>query len=71
MRRETGAEDVNAAVDRVSSAIEAGRKPGMLLSILSNITGEAPLASLLVVFLLGVAVARRSARAAPHGNRTG
>jgi hypothetical protein len=50
---------VNGAVNRVSSAIEAGRKPGMPLSILSNITREAPLGSLLVAFLLGVAVARR------------
>ena len=43
----------------VSGAIEAGRKPGMPLSILSNIAREAPLGSLLVAFLLGVAVARR------------
>lgn len=44
---------------RVSDAIETGRKPGMPLSILSNIARETPLASLLVAFLLGVAVARR------------
>jgi hypothetical protein len=50
---------VNGAVNRVNSAIEAGRKPGMPLSVLSNITREAPLGSLLVAFLLGVAVARR------------
>jgi hypothetical protein len=50
---------VNGAVNRVNSAIEAGRKPGMPLSILSNITREAPLGSLLIAFLLGVAVARR------------
>jgi hypothetical protein len=50
---------VNGAINRVSRAIEAGRKPGMPLSILSNITREAPLASLLMAFLLGVAVARR------------
>lgn len=47
------------AVNRVTGAIEAGRKPGMPLSILSNIAREAPLGSLLVAFLLGVAVARR------------
>jgi hypothetical protein len=36
------------------------------LSILSNVTREAPLGSLLVAFLLGVAVARRrSVRGAP------
>jgi hypothetical protein len=59
---------VNGAVNRVNSAIEAGRKPGMPLSILSNITREAPLGSLLIAFLLGVAVARRGSarRAAPH-----
>lgn len=52
-------EAVNGAVNRVRGAIEAGRKPGMPLSILSNITREAPLGSLLIAFLLGVAVARR------------
>jgi hypothetical protein len=43
----------------VSDAIDAGRKPGMPLSILSNVVREAPLGSLLIAFLLGVAVARR------------
>ena len=52
-------EAVKAMVNRVSGAIEAGRKPGMPLSILSNIAREAPLGSLLIAFLLGVAVARR------------
>jgi hypothetical protein len=50
---------VKGAANRVSDAIETGRKPGMPLSILSNIAREAPLGSLLVAFLLGVAVARR------------
>ena len=50
---------VKEAVHRVGGAIEAGRKPGMPLSILSNIAREAPLGSLLIAFLLGVAVARR------------
>ena len=50
---------VKGATSRVSDAIETGRKPGMPLSILSNIAREAPLGSLLVAFLLGVAVARR------------
>ena len=50
---------VKGAASRVSGAIETGRKPGMPLSILSNIAREAPLGSLLVAFLLGVAVARR------------
>jgi hypothetical protein len=52
-------EAVKGTVSRVSGAIEAGRKPGMPLSILSNIAREAPLASLLIAFLFGVAVARR------------
>jgi hypothetical protein len=52
-------EIVQGAVASVSDAIESARKPGMPLSILSNVTREAPLGSLLVAFLLGVAVARR------------
>lgn len=52
-------EAVKGTVHRVGGAIEAGRKPGMPLSILSNIAREAPLGSLLVAFLLGFAVARR------------
>ena len=47
------------AVHRVGDAIDAGKKPGRPLSILSNIAREAPLGSLLIAFLLGVAVARR------------
>jgi len=59
-------EPLNEAINRVSGAIEAGRKPGRPLSILSNVTREAPLGSLLVAFLLGIAVARRrSVRGAP------
>ena len=50
---------VKGTVNRVSGAIEAGRKPGMPLSVLSNIAREAPLGSLLIAFLFGVAVARR------------
>jgi hypothetical protein len=52
-------EAVKGTVNRVSNAIDASRQPGMPLSILSNIAREAPLGSLLVAFLLGVAVARR------------
>ncbi|MGA9088539.1 MAG: hypothetical protein WB420_05500 [Bradyrhizobium sp.] len=47
------------AVHRLNAAIEAGKRPGMPLSVLSNIAREAPLGSLLIAFLLGVAVARR------------
>ena len=36
-----------------------GPEPGMPLSVLSDIAREAPLGSLLIAFLLGVAVARR------------
>ena len=54
-------EALRAATHRVSGAIAAGRKPGMPLSILSNVAREAPLGSLLIAFLLGVSVARRTA----------
>ena len=50
---------LHAAVDRLTAAIEDARKPGKPLSTIAAITREAPLASLLVAFLLGVAVARR------------
>jgi hypothetical protein len=56
---EKASEAVKDTVERVGAAIDAGRKPGMPLSILSNIAREAPLGSLLVAFLLGIAVARR------------
>ena len=52
-------EAVKNTAHRISDAVDAGRKPGMPLSVLSNIAREAPLGSLLIVFLLGVAVARR------------
>jgi hypothetical protein len=52
-------EAVKDTAQRVGNAIDAGRKPGMPLSILSNIAREAPLGSLLIAFLLGVAFARR------------
>ena len=46
----------------VNTTIDAARKPGMPLGILSSITREAPLGSLMVAFLLGVAFARRRMR---------
>ena len=52
-------EAVSGTINRVSGAIEAGRKPGMPLSILSSVAREAPIGSLLIAFLLGIAVARR------------
>jgi hypothetical protein len=52
-------EAIQSASHRVSDAIEAGREPGMPLDILSRLVREAPLHSLAIAFLLGVAVARR------------
>jgi len=53
-------EALKEAVHRLKSAIEAGRRPGMPLSILSNVAREAPLGSLLMAFLIGIAVGRRT-----------
>jgi hypothetical protein len=53
----TGA--LHAAVDRLTRAIEDARRPGQPLSTIAAITREAPLASLFVAFLFGIAVARR------------
>jgi hypothetical protein len=50
---------LQAAIDRLSRAIATARQPGKPLSTISAITREAPLASLLVAFLFGVALARR------------
>lgn len=50
---------LRAAVDRLSRAIATARQPGKPLSTISALTREAPLASLFVAFLFGIAVARR------------
>jgi hypothetical protein len=50
---------LRAAVDRLGEAVAAARRPGQPLSTISAITREAPLASLFVAFLFGVAVSRR------------
>jgi hypothetical protein len=50
---------LQAAVDRLSLAIATARQPGKPLATISAITREAPLASLFIAFLFGVAVARR------------
>jgi hypothetical protein len=50
---------LQAAVGRLSDAITAARQPGMALSTISAITREAPLASLCIAFLFGVAIGRR------------
>ena len=52
-------EAVKSVAHTVSDAIETGGKPGMPLSVVSNLAREAPLGSLLIAFLLGIAVARR------------
>jgi hypothetical protein len=52
-------EALRVAVDRLSHAIATARQPGKPLATISAITREAPLASLFVAFLFGVAVARR------------
>ena len=50
---------LRTAVDRLGEAIATARQPGKPLATISAITREAPLASLLVAFLFGVAVSRR------------
>ena len=50
---------LRAAVDRLRMEIATAREPGKPLSTISAITREAPLASLFVAFLFGLAVARR------------
>jgi hypothetical protein len=50
---------LQAAVDKLSRTIVTARQPGRPLSTISAITREAPLASLFVAFLFGVALARR------------
>jgi hypothetical protein len=50
---------LHAAVDRLSDAIATARQPGKPLATISAVIREAPLASLLVAFLLGVAIRRR------------
>ena len=52
-------DQVTGAVHHIRDAFAAARKPGMPLSVLSNVAREAPLASLLAAFLVGVAVSRR------------
>jgi hypothetical protein len=60
------AEAVNAAKEtvqkttrRVADAIEAGRRPGKPLDLLSEWARTAPLHSLAIAFLLGFTIARR------------
>jgi hypothetical protein len=50
---------LKVAAERLSEAIATAREPGKPLATISAITREAPLASLFVAFLFGIAVARR------------
>ena len=47
------------AVERLRQAIERAQRPGQPLARLRATTREAPLTSLCIAFLLGVAIARR------------
>ena len=47
------------ATERLADAVEAGRRRGMPLDVVSRVARGAPLTSLLIAFLLGVAFARR------------
>ena len=58
-RSASASDSVARAIHAMQNALDSAWQPGMPLSILSNIAREAPLGSLLVAFLLGVAVARR------------
>ena len=53
----TGA--LRTAVGQLSDAIRSAQQPGMPLATLRAVTREAPLASLFVAFLFGIAVTRR------------
>jgi hypothetical protein len=50
---------LRVAADRLTDAVERARRPGQPLATVAAITREAPLTSLFVAFLFGVAVARR------------
>jgi hypothetical protein len=56
--RERVAERGKAAGQGVNRAIETGREPGMPLDIVSKMVREAPLHSLVIAFLLGMAISR-------------
>jgi hypothetical protein len=50
---------LQAAVRRLNDTITAARQPGMPLSTISAITRKAPLTSLFIALLFGVALGRR------------
>jgi hypothetical protein len=50
---------LRSAIERLAVTIEETRGPSTAISTVSGIAREAPLASLFVAFLVGIAVARR------------
>ncbi len=54
-----GTKKLSAAIESLRTLVDGAKKPGMPLSVLSNIAREAPLGTLLVAFMLGVAIGRR------------
>ena len=50
---------LRAAVDRLSVTIEDAQRSGTTLSTVAAVMRQAPLASLFIAFLFGVAIARR------------
>jgi hypothetical protein len=50
---------LKAAAERLSEAVATAREPGKPLATLAAVTREAPLASLFIAFLCGIAVTRR------------
>lgn len=54
-----GIKKLSAAIQSLNEMVDVAKKPGMPLSIVSNIAREAPLGSLLAAFVLGICVGRR------------
>ncbi len=54
-----GIKRLSAAIKSLSDIVDEAKKPGMPLSVLSDVTREAPLGSLLIALVLGFAVGRR------------
>ena len=55
----TVTDGVKSAATTISDAIEEGRKPGNSLDTLSKVIQQAPLAALVIAFLIGRASKRR------------
>jgi hypothetical protein len=52
-------EGLKVAVERLRIAVDHAQRPGQPLARLRTVTREAPLTSLFIAFLLGVAITRR------------